>query len=297
MECTLSALSRTLCEDSFIDSVLERYTYLLQGIRRMGTVSPEILAEQWGIRLETARHTIERTTKMAVRDFHDSDGTCRLKHTYMQLQYCHLNCIMYTDMLFRPRPSSQKNICSQVFSTSFDWCVFYPLKAECDVHLALDLLHADYGVAKIYTPDNAMTLVKGTFEKKVNRAGSIIHPTEAHTPNKNKAESIAREYKWMYRREMHRSNSPLIYWDKCYQLQCLICSHTALGLPSLEGMTPIEKLTGDTGDMSHLAEFQWYQWIWYIEPTDTLERRRLGVLFYDHPMRKKGCLLILFSTF
>ena len=191
----------------------------------------------------------------------------------MQLQYRHLNCTMYTDMLFGPRPSSQKNICGQVFS-NFDCCFFYPLKAECDAHLVLDLLHANYGVAKTYTPDNAMMLVKGTFEKKVNQAGSTIHPIEEHTPNQNKAESIARELKHMYCHEMHRLNSPLIYWDKCYQLQCLIRSNTALGLPSLEGMMPIEKLMrdmGDTGDISHLTEFQWYQWIWYIEPTDNLE--------------------------
>ena len=234
-------------------------------------MSLEALAKRWGIGLETARHTIESTMQMAVWDFHNSGGTRQLKHTYMQLQYCHLNCTMYTDMLFRPRPSSQKNICGQVFSTNFDWCVFYPLKAECDVHLALDLLHADYGVAKTYTPDNAMTLVKGTFEKKVNQVGSTIHLIEAHTANQNKAESIARELKCMYNCEMRRSNLPLIYWDKCYQLQCLIRSHTALGLPSLEGTTPIKKLMGDKGDISHLTEFQWYQWFWYIEPTDNLE--------------------------
>ena len=140
-----------------------------------------------------------------------------------------------------------------MFSTDFDWCVFYPLKAECNAHLVLDLLHTDYGVAKTYTPDNAMTLVKETFEKKVNWAGSTIHPIEAHTPNQNKAESIARELKHMYHREMHRSYSPLIYWDKCYQLQCLICSHTALGLPSLEGMTPIEKLMGIQGTF-HISQ-------------------------------------------
>ena len=110
-------------------------------------MSLEVLAKRWGIGLETARHTIERTMQMAVRDFHNSGGTRQLKHTYMQLQYRHLNCTMYTDMLFGPRPSSQKNICGQVFSTNFDWCVFYPLKAEHDAPLALDLLHANYGVA------------------------------------------------------------------------------------------------------------------------------------------------------
>ena len=141
MECTLSAVSRTLCKDGFIDSVLERHTYLLQGSRRKGTVSPEALAKQSSIRLETARRTIERMSQMAVQDFHDSGGTWQLKHMNMQLQYRHLNCTMYTDMLFGPRPSSQKNVCGQVFSTNFDWCVFYPLKAECNAHLALGTWH------------------------------------------------------------------------------------------------------------------------------------------------------------
>ena len=110
MEHTLSAVSRTLCENSFIDSVLERHIYSLQGARRKATVSPEALAKRWGIGLETARRTIERTTQMAVQDFHDSGGTWRLKHMYMQLQYHHLNCTMSTNTLFGPRPSSQKNI-------------------------------------------------------------------------------------------------------------------------------------------------------------------------------------------
>ena len=83
MEHSLSAVSRTLCEDSFIDSVLERHTYSLQGARRKGTVSLEALVKRWGIGLETARHTIERTMEMVVRHFHDSGGTRRLKHMYM----------------------------------------------------------------------------------------------------------------------------------------------------------------------------------------------------------------------
>ena len=193
MERTLCSVSRTLNEGEFIGSVLERNEAAIQGTKRKGSQTPEELAKKWGIGVETARRTIDRTTQLAVRDFHDSAGTRRLKHTYMQLQYRRLNCVMYTDTLFGPKPSSQKNTCGQVYSTAFDWCVFYPMKAERDAHLTLDLLHNDYGVPKTYTPDNAMALVKGNFEKKVHRVGSLIHPIEAHTPNQNKAESIARE--------------------------------------------------------------------------------------------------------
>ena len=121
-----------------------------------------------------------------------------------------------------------------------------------------------------------MNLVAGDFSKKARRAGSIIHPIEAHTPNQNHAESMAREIKWMYCKAMHASNAPLVFWDRCFELQCLIQSHKALNLPTLEGMTPMEKLTADTQDISFLVEFGWWDRVRYIEPTDSHERRHIG---------------------
>ena len=155
---------------------------------------------------------------------------------------------MYTDTLFGPISSTRKNICGQLYSTKFEWSVFYPLRAEQEAHLSLDLLHSYVGVPAVLTPDNAMSLVAGDFSKKARRAGSIIHPIEAHTPNQNCAKSMAREIKRMYRKAMHVSNAPLVFWDRCFELQCLIWSHMSLNLPTLEGMTPLEKLTGDTQD-------------------------------------------------
>ena len=75
---------------------------------------------------------------------------------------------------------------------------------------------------------------------------------------------------------MHCSSSPLIFWDKCFQLQHLICSHTALNLPTLKGMTTEERLKEETADILFLIEFQWYQRVWYIEPTDRYEKCHLG---------------------
>ena len=75
---------------------------------------------------------------------------------------------------------------------------------------------------------------------------------------------------------MCHSSSPLIFWDKCFQIQCLIHSHTALNLPTLKGMTPEERLKGETADISLLIEFQWYQRVWYIDPTDKYVKCHLG---------------------
>ena len=110
----------------------------------------------------------------------------------------------------------------------------------------------------MYTPDNVMAWMAGEFRRVAQRVGArIIHPIEVHTPNQNKAEKMAREIKCMYRREMRRLNSPLIFWDKCFQLQCLTIN-------SLQGLTPEEMLKVDMADISHLVECQWYQWVWYV---------------------------------
>jgi hypothetical protein len=37
------------------------------------------------------------------------------------------------------------------------------------------------------------------------------------------------------------------------------------------------RLTGDTPDISHLAEFGWYDWVWFLSPEDVrMERRSRG---------------------
>ena len=52
--------------------------------------------------------------------------------------------------------------------------------------MTLGLLHHQHGVPTVLTQDNTMALTAGKFKKKARASGSIIHPSEAHTPNQNK---------------------------------------------------------------------------------------------------------------
>ena len=140
----------------------------------------------------------------------------------------------------------------------------------------MGLLHHQHRVSTVLMPDNAMALTAGEFKKKARAAGSIIHPIEAHTPNQNRADTMVREIKRMFQQEMHQSSSPLNFWDKCFHLQCSICSHTALHLPTLKAMTSEERLKGETAENLFLVEFQWYQRVWYIEPTDKYEKHHVS---------------------
>ena len=44
-----------------------------------------------------------------------------------------------------------------------------------------------------------------------------------------------------------------------------------------EGKVPATRLTRNTGDISHLAEFGWYDWVWFLSPEkENMECRLLG---------------------
>ena len=265
-------ISSILSERIIIKSVEATNT-----VRRKGTVKPEELAKRWHISLEVAKRTIDNTTQKGVRDFTNMTGTRRLRHLTQQLAYRPINAVCYTDTMFAQVPSlMNKYTCAQIYCTEFDWTKVYPIRTKADAHLTLDLLHHQFGAFKVMIPDNARELVAGSFRDKLRRAGTVIAPIEAYTPNQNRAESAIRELKRMYRRTMLESKAPEVLWDHCFELMAEIRSHTSLNLMRLYGQTPTTHLLGDTSDISHLCQFEWYEYIWWLDATDKLQNKKLG---------------------
>jgi hypothetical protein len=245
--------------------------------RRKGTVSAQDLARRWHISLEIANKTIDSTSQNGVRDFAHMKGSRRLRHLTQQLAYRPLNAICYTDTMISAIPSlHNKYNCAQIYVTDFQWTKVYPMRSKGEAPTTLDLLHNRYGCFREMIPDNAKELTSHAFNDKLRRAGTVIRPIEAYTPNQNKAEAAIRELKRMYRRAMVESKAPEVLWDHCFELMAEIRSHTSLNLLSLEGQTPYTKLLGDTCDISHLCQFKWYEWVWWIDPVDKLQNRKLG---------------------
>jgi hypothetical protein len=245
--------------------------------RRKGTVKPEELAKRWHISLEVAQRTIDHTTQKGVRDYAHMAGSRRLRHLTQQLAYRPLNAVCYTDTMFAQVPSlTNKYTCAQIYCTDFGWSVAYPMRSKGEAHLTLDLLHNQYGAFRVMIPDNAKELTAGSFRDKLRRAGTMISPIEAYTPNQNKAESAIRELKRLYRRLMQESKAPEVLWDHCFEYVAQIRSHTALNLMSLYGQTPTTHLLGDTVDISHLCQFEWYEYVWWLDVTDRMQTKKLG---------------------
>jgi hypothetical protein len=196
--------------------------------------------------------------------------------------------------MFSKIKSLKQNTCAQIYVTPFHWTRVYPMKSKSDAHLTLDLLHKDIGVFQVVIPDNAPELVAGEYRRKVVHAGSVLKPVEAYTHNQNLAESAIRELRRMYRKAMMATNAPHVLWDHCFTLMSEIQSCTAIDLVQLQGDTPSTCLTGDTLDISHLCEFQWYERVWYVDPQDKIENRKLGrYLGSSHDIGQAMCSKIL----
>jgi Reverse transcriptase (RNA-dependent DNA polymerase) len=171
---------------------------------------------------------------------------------------------------------TNKYTCAQVYCTDFDWTRVYPMKSKSEAHYTLDMVHQEFGAFRVMIPDNAKELTEGAFRDKLRRAGTVIAPVEAYSPNQNRAESAIRELKRMYRRTMIATKAPEGLWDHCFQLMSEIRSHTALNLMRLGGETPTTYLTGETADISHLCQFGWYDYVWWLDVTDKLQNKKLG---------------------
>ncbi len=138
--------------------------------------------------------------------------------------------------------------------------------------------HWTSGVPRVLILDNAPELTQGLFKKKALQVQCPIKPIEAYTPNVNEAEMLNREPKRMLKRVMVETGSLEVLWDHWVVWCALVRSHTALNIRALEGEVPNTVITGDTADISFLAEFGWYQWVWFITPKgpDSVETKRLG---------------------
>ena len=235
--------------------------------KRAGFVDPRKLARNWKIGLEAARRTVEATTQLAVRDFTHTTGGRRLKPIHWVLRHKRLDVEVYTDTKIAKCKSLRGNTCAQVYATAYHFVCVYPMEKKGDAHLTLDDFFRDKGCPPVMVSDQAPELVGGDFKKKCRKAQVKLHPVEAYTPNANLAEHAIRELNRLWRRTMTETGCPEVLWDYCYEWCGLIRSHTALNIRALDGQVPMTKLTGDTADISFLAEFSFYQWVWYITPS------------------------------
>jgi hypothetical protein len=177
------------------------------------------------------------------------------------LRWARLQCEFYTDTLFGKIVSLRGNKCAQIFATAFAFIAAYPMKTKADAHFALDEVFRTVGVPTRMIPDNAKELTEGEFRRKCLKAQCPILPIEPHTPNANYAEGAIRELKRLFRRQMESKRIHEAFWDSCLVYCAKTRSSCCLNIPELKGQTPLSHLTGETTDISHLAEFGYFDMV------------------------------------
>ena len=284
-----SLMEQLSINDSTLDELGATLAMATTRKKRPGHVGAEQLAKNWRIGLEAAKRTLEATTQLAVRDFSTITGTRRLKWNHWLLHRKRIDCPVYTDVVYGRCKSLRGNEYASVYATAFHFIKVVALKEKSDAHFTLDEFFEEVGIPSVMISDNAKELTLGEFKQKLKRAQCKMHPIEAYTPNANLVEGVIRELKRHYRRVMEETGAPEVLWDYCLEWCAMIRSHTALNLRQLDGKVPATLISGDTKDISHLAEFGFYDWVWYIEhPTSTsnigqevtqepsMQKKRLG---------------------
>ena len=71
--------------------------------------------------------------------------------------------------------------------------------------------------------------------------------------------------------------SPKSRWDHCIELEALICSLTDLDIYGVEVQVPEKVMSGQTGDISSLCEFEWFEWVMFFHPKETYPDNKMFI--------------------
>ena len=188
----------------------------------------------------------------------------------------------YTDTLIGKYKSVTNNTCAQVFANESFFAKAYPMEKKSLAGAALRQFIRDFGVPEQLTFDGSaeQTKPKTDFMKHIRDYGIDYHITEPHRPQQNRAETVIREIKKRWFRQMVKRKVPKRLWDYGIVWACEIMSLTSNSSFSLDGRTPIEQVTGETPDISEYLDFGFYDWVWYKDNAglgDNCIGRWLGV--------------------
>ena len=92
-----------------------------------------------------------------------------------------------------------------------------------------------------------------------------MHTTEPGQYNQSKVEGVIRELRKNWFHTMHRKRVPKRLWDYGLKWVSKVRVRTSSDATDLKGRTPLERITGDTADISECHDFSFYDWCWYHE--------------------------------
>ena len=238
-----------------------------QSKSRHSSVTPEDLSERWLIGLKRAKDTIQNTTQHILRS--TLLPLARKYRADCMYERPRVRCVVYTDTMDGQYKSLEGNKFAQVFATDFHFSAVYPMESKGHTGDALKQFITDFVVPdKIMCDGSKEQTKKGTtFMEQVRKHHIDLHTTEPHRHNQSKVEGVIRELLKNWFRTMHRKCVPKRLWDYGLKWVSEVRVRTSSDAGDLRTRTPLERVSGDTVDISEYLDFGFYDWCWYHENT------------------------------
>ena len=287
----MASISSIYCDDLLVRNMRDKCCVSAVTSSNVAKgISAELLARNWGIPLERAKRTLQVTTQKGIKS-RPEILVRRFKTNDRMLRYNRLGCKMFTDTLESGTLSKRGNKYGQVYVIPPNWMKAYGMRTKGDAHYTLSSLFHSVGVPDTMVMDGSKEQTLGEFRKKCRDAGCHVHQTEPYSPWSDRAELAIRELKRKVRRVMIETGCPKRLWDDCLELQADINSFCVHDNHDLDGETPQAIITGETPDISSLAEFKFYQWVKWFDENANLPDDQEVYGRYLGPSRDVGSMM------
>ena len=256
---TLCQLSSPLDPTTFAHSMVASVNIADVGstiiTQRHSSITPECISNIFGCGIEMAKQTIWVMTQHGVRSaIHPL--TCYYHTDLLSLWYRCLDVLMYSDTMHFKVKSINQNKCAQIFATD-DFAIAYPVRAEHHIGDTLRTLAEDVGIPRELLTDNANAMMGPDvdFNKQAHFLRIKMRSIEPHNKKQNKGEWIIGELRHRWQDKRRKKNMPRCLWDYALVWCTEIYSHT---YNAKSQRTGLERLTGDTPDISEWLDFDIY---------------------------------------
>ena len=266
---------------------------------KKGEINPQSLARLWNIPLEHAKRTLQTTDKFHFSEIHGG-LTRRRRAGHGKREHPRLSGNLSrfaSDTFFSNVTSLRGNKMVQLFTNRGNFTRCYPMKKRSEAPDTLHRFIDEIGIPGEMLTDGAPELLSGKWTGLCQKHRISMDKTEPDSPWQNPAELAGGILKRKVRRLMRQTGSSIRLWDYCWDYVSSIRNYTATDHYLLDGLTPHQKVTGVTPNISELIQYKWYQWIWYYDLRDPLKEvlgRYLGPAencgegFTSHILTNKG---------
>ena len=221
--------------------------------------------------METARETLQITTQQGIRQA-VRPLTRRYRTDTMSMKIRRLRATVYTDTGFINIKSLKQKTCYQGYSCE-NFIHIDPLRDRKEAGDSLFRFAKDVGAPAELISDNASELLgfNSTFAKQARFLHIRQSGCETKTQRQNRFELETGILKRQWKSRMATNRAAKRLWDFCLVYEARILSMIARGKDGIPG---IEKVTGDTVDITEWLDFSFYDLVWFWD--DPKEPATLG---------------------